>query len=346
MHCRILSVWLLLVLMNFVPRETPAAESPDAWPDQAFSPYVDVTLWPPLDISATAKQHGVKHYTLAFIKAHEQTPCWGGHAQYNTTDSEFHQLIKARIAAVRELGGDVTVSFGGAAGVELAIAHKDVEALTTAYQHIIDAYELRCLDFDIEGTALSDKESIDRRSHAIAALQRRAAKDRKALTVWFTLPVLPSGLTNDGLAVVKSALEHGVEVAGVNVMAMNYGDSAAPNPKGRMGDYAIESAKNTALQLRQIYGRRKSEEQIWRMIGVTPMIGRNDVKTEVFDQTDAKQLLAFAQEKCIGRLSIWSLNRDRPHEQGAIGRVGPTFSSIKQQPLEFSHIFKAYPESR
>ena len=64
--------------------------------------------------------------------------------------------------------------------------------------------------------------------------------------------MLPTGLTADGLNVVDSALKSGVALAGVNVMAMDYGDSAAPTsgPNAQsMGAYAIQSAESTYTQL-------------------------------------------------------------------------------------------------
>jgi hypothetical protein len=56
------------------------------------------------------------------------------------------------------------VSFGGANGQELAQAITNVPALATAYQAVIDAYNHSAIDFDIEGAAVSDHASIDRRS--------------------------------------------------------------------------------------------------------------------------------------------------------------------------------------
>jgi chitinase len=47
------------------------------------------------------------------------------------------------------------------------------------------------------------------------------------------------------------------------------------------------------------------------MVGVTPMIGINDVQTEVFTLADAKTLAAFAKARRIGRVSMWQLGRDR-----------------------------------
>src|SRR5205085_9983961 len=102
----------------------------------------------------------------------------------------------------------------------------DVPTLTAAYQSVVTAYGLTHIDFDIEGAAVADHASIDRRSQAIAAVQKAAAAAGHPLSVWYTLPVLPTGLTADGLYVIQSALKYGVNIAGVNIMTMDYGDSA------------------------------------------------------------------------------------------------------------------------
>jgi chitinase len=48
------------------------------------------------------------------------------------------------------------------------------------------------------------------------------------------------------------------------------------------------------------------------MLGATPMIGQNDVSTEVFTLDDAKTLVAFAKTYKIGLVSFWAINRDQP----------------------------------
>ena len=53
------------------------------------------------------------------------------------------------------------------------------------------------------------------------------------------------------------------------------GDSAAPNPSGQMGTYAIDSAKSVYAQLGTLYGTSLTTSQLWEMVGVTPMIGVN-----------------------------------------------------------------------
>ena len=77
--------------------------------------------------------------------------------------------------------------------------------LENAYQTVITAYNLTHIDFDIEGGAEADHASIDRRSQALAALQTVAAAAGRTLDVSFTLPVLPTGLTSDGLDVLRSS---------------------------------------------------------------------------------------------------------------------------------------------
>ena len=59
---------------------------------------------------------------------------------------------------------------------------------------MIDRYDARTVDFDIEGAALADVAANTRRALAIAQLARAAADDGHPLRVWLTLPVSPAGL--------------------------------------------------------------------------------------------------------------------------------------------------------
>jgi len=318
------------------------SEGVKAWPAQVFAPYVDTTLWPTYDLVKTAKDQGLRYFSLAFITASPTNqPAWGGYSAYEMNGGEFDLKMRSMISGVRALGGDVNVSFGGANGHELAEVITDKAALKAAYLKVIDTYGLTRIDFDIEGAAVNNKAALDRRSAVLAELQADAAKAGKSLEIWLTLPVLPTGLTPDGVYAVQSAVHAGVKLGGVNIMAMDYGEWAAPNPNGKMGDYAIQSANSLHSQLKSIFVGY-SDAKIWSMVGITPMIGMNDVTTEVFDQQEAREVLAFAQEKSIGKLSFWSLNRDMQNASGKIGYVDTTSSSILQSPFEFSSIFKVF----
>ena len=207
-----------------------------------YSPYVDATNWPTPDLVQTAASRSTRQLTLAFIVT-GSTPCrasWGG---YYDRDAKF---MAPQIAALRAAGGDVIMSFGGAANQELALTCTTVQALADEYQAVIDAYGLTSIDFDVEGAAVADAASVQRRSAAIAVLQQRARSAGRKLDVTLTLPVMPYGLTADGLAVVRSAVNAGVVLSSIDLMTMDYGLAF---PQGKMGTWAVQAATATHDQI-------------------------------------------------------------------------------------------------
>jgi hypothetical protein len=292
-----------------------------------FVPYVDVTLYPTFDLTAEAPQTG-GFYTLAFIvDGGGCTAEWGGVIPLSTPG-----FLTDDIASLRATGGDVSVSFGGENGSELAETCSTVEELEAQYEAVIEQYQLRRIDFDIEGAAVADQTSIAMRDEAIAALQ----KQHPGLEVTFTLPVLPTGLTQDGLNVVADAINKGVVLSAVNVMAMDYG-----GPDSQMGADAIKAIQATAAQLGSLYPKA-SQAQLISMVGVTPMIGVNDTPGETFTLNDAQQLLTFASANKIALMSMWSAGRDQECPGGAEPYAQDNCSGIVQNPFEFSGIFKLF----
>ncbi|MFB6890584.1 cellulose binding domain-containing protein [Kitasatospora sp. NPDC056327] len=300
-----------------------------------FAPYVDTSLYPPYDLVATAKATGVKDFTLAFVVSGGGcTPKWGGVSDLAA------DAVAAQIGALRAVGGDVRVSFGGANGTELALACSSVADLTAVYQKTVDAYGLTKVDFDVEGGAIANAAANTRRAQAIAQLQKNAAARGRTLDVSYTLPVLPSGLTQEGVNLVADARNNGVAIGAVNIMAMDFGDGVAPNPQGQMGKYAIAAATATQAQVKSVLGL--DDAAAWRKVAVTPMIGVNDVASEVFTVADAKQLADFARTKHLAWLAMWSGTRDKACEGGAKAYADASCSSIVQQPLDFTRALGAY----
>jgi len=299
------------------------------------APFVDIGAFPTPNLTQIAETTGLRDFSLGFI-VNGTSACQATWFNAFTMSQGFEQ---SDIASLRALGADVKPSFGGEAGTELAQSCTDVPSLTAQYQSVIDAYSLSQIDFDIEGSAVADPASIDRRSAAMAALQAAAkAKGKgKTLSITLTLPVLPSGLTSQGLSVVQSAVSHGVTVNMVNVMAMDFGDVEAPNPSGRMGMFAIQSAQSVHNQLVPLLPSL-SDAQIWNMVGVTPMIGQNDNSSEVFVQSDMQQLLTFARQEHLGELAFWDVTRDGNACTGSLSKC----TDIPQQPFEFSKIIAPY----
>nr|WSY52630.1 chitinase [Streptomyces sp. NBC_00886] len=264
----------------------------------SYAPYVSVATAADMDSTGSPST-----YNLAFAISDGSTctPKWNG------TTAIGNAAVKSRISALKESGATVRVSFGGASGKELAETCTSASALAKAYGEALDAAGSTQADFDIEGDTLTDSTSVALRSKAIALLQ----KERSDLEVSFTLPVMPSGLDSDSLALLESANDNAVEVSTVNIMTMNYGESYTAD----MGDYAITSATATHTQLKKVFGL--SDAGAWQGMALTSMIGVNDVSGETFSLSDAAQVRTFAEEKEIAWVSMWSTFRDQQCESGS-----------------------------
>lgn len=284
------------------------------------APYVDMGAWPTPSMPEMASASSLKSFTMAFITASGCKAMW-----FNAYDPRS-AWARDQVDAIRAGGGDVKISFGGASGIELAQACSTVDSLYAEYAAVVDAYNLTYADFDIEGAATADPASVSLRSQALARLQQTHPNLRISLT----LPALPEGLTADGLNVVRSARDAGVNLDVVNVMAMDYYRDMD------YGDAAVQAAQSTFAQLKSLYPGR-SDAQVWAMVGVTPMLGQND-DGRIYDQADARQLVSFAQQNHPGLLAFWEMTRDRNACTGALYQC----TNIPQSPYEFSKIFAAY----
>ncbi|MFE3636289.1 cellulose binding domain-containing protein [Streptomyces sp. NPDC059168] len=295
--------------------------------EAGFAPYVDTSLYPAFDLLAAADATGVKNFNLAFVTdGGGCTPKWGG-----VTDLTG-DAVAAQIGSLRARGGDVRVSFGGASGSELATTCTSVDALAAAYGKAVDAFALTKVDFDVEGGALPDTAANTRRAKAIAKLQAQ----HPDLDVSFTLPVMPEGLTQDGVNLLADARSSGVRTGTVNIMAMDYG----PAYNGDMGTYAEQAATATQAQVKSVLGL--SDSAAWKTVAVTPMIGVNDVSSEVFRVDDATQLVDFAKSKGLGWLSMWSATRDKQCAGGTKPTADATCSSITQDEFAFAKAFGSF----
>jgi chitinase len=303
-------------------------------------PYVDVTLTPAFQFQDPSA-NPANDVALAFVVADPKSPCtpsWGG--AYSLDQASSALDLDRRISQLRAAGGNVMLSVGGANNTELAVACTDQTQLTDAYRQLVKRYDVTTLDLDIEGTAVADQASLERRAAALKAIQ---ATDPQ-LAVWLTLPVTPDGLTADGLNVVRTALAGGVSLRGVNVMTMDYGQGTDPD----MLDLSTRALTATHKQLSDLYlrlGVQLTSRQVWSRIGATPMIGQNDVDDERFTLADAKGLATFAVGNGLGRVSMWSINRDAPCT-GTFTNVvvhSNTCSGVAQDALAFSQVFGGLP---
>jgi chitodextrinase len=299
------------------PGPTPGSGS---FPDRVFAAYSDISF---TSIQAAHQATGQKYHAISFILGKDGAcqPAWDG------THLMSANYYAGEIIAVRTGGGDVIAVFGGANGHELASVCPSVSALQSAYQSVIDQYQIKWIDLNIEGGLIADGVSIDRRNKAVKALQA-ANPD---LLVSYTLPVMQTGLLQTALDLLSNAKANGVRVDYVNIMTMNYGPAGID-----MGQAAMDAATNTRSQL---VGIGLSSTRI----GITPMIGQNNTYGEVFTLTDADRLVNFARvNNYVGWLSLWSLGRDNGSCPGQT-TASPFCSGIIQSDYAFTLKFQVFP---
>jgi chitinase len=349
---RVIFLLILLCGIGFgiwqlVTRSSAAAAESPATP--VYAPYVDVTLTPTYQFQLPADDPVASAY-LGFIVSDPTNPCepsWGGYYTLGQADQSLD--LTARVAQLRALGGDPMVSFGGRDNSELAVGCTDTAALEAAYLAVIDRYHTGVVDFDIEGSALADDTAAARRAQALAEVQSVLRSHHSALHVWLTLPVTDRGLTPQGVAQVRTMLAAHVNLAGVNAMAMDFGagEGAAANMYATV-QRAVYATHRQVQALWQSAGVASSAGAAWGHLGVTVMLGVNDVPGERFTVGDARKLKSLVNELGIARVSVWSLNRDS--ECGSAFAVTGTLSNncsgVLQSPLQFTRILSALRGTR
>ncbi|HEY3904343.1 MAG TPA: hypothetical protein VGM14_10605 [Streptosporangiaceae bacterium] len=313
-----------------------------------FAPYVDVTLPPVLQFQSTSADPA-RQTVLGFVvdSPSANQPClpnWG--AAYPLKAADQALAVGSRIAQMQADGAQPIVSFGGQAHTSLDVSCKSVPSLVKAYQKVISRYHLSTIDLDIEGAALDDVAAGQRRASAVSDLQHDAEEHGKQLGVWLTLPVEPNGLQDDALSVISAMLANRVAISGINLMTMDF---TSPPTAGTtmltLVENALYASHQQLLTALEHYGEHPRSAQAWQRLGATVMIGQNNIRGENFTVDDALGLAAFAKRTGLGRISMWSLNRD--NQCGAsfpeIGLISNTCSGTAQSALQFANIFNKLP---
>ncbi|MDQ4138026.1 MAG: chitinase, partial [Actinomycetota bacterium] len=327
---------------GFFAHQTWSSSRASASTKPWFAGYVDVTATPAFGFEHPATDAG-QDVLLSFIVSDgECQPSWGG---YYSMDEAAAQLdLDRRIARLKQQEGDIAVSFGGLNNDELATTCTDEGSLARAYAGVLERYDVSTVDLDIEGNDLTDTDGGQRRAKVIAQLQQDRRDADGDLAVWLTLPAATFGLTAEGTTAVAQMLDAGVDIAGVNIMTMNYGESR--EKRESMGEASIRALQATHRQLTSLYQLAElelSSATIWRKLGATPMIGQNDIPAEAMSLEDAAELNDFAVEQGIGRMSMWSLNRDVECGPNYVDvtRVSDACSGVPQGGETFAEILSA-----
>ena len=189
---------------------------------------------------------------------------------------------------------------------------------------------------DIEDISLDNAAAIDRRNQAIHLVQEWAARQHRTVEIVYTLPTAPTGLEDNAINVLASAARNHARVDIVNIMTFDYYDDQAHD----MAADTKTAATSLVGTLQQLYPHR-STAQLWRMVGITEMLGIDDYgPPEIFTTADAAMVEHWARSIGIAELSFWALERDNG---GCVGTAGSdSCSGIAQSTWQFSHAFEPF----
>ncbi len=329
--------WMILatclaMVAAFAARPAHAA-TPLAADGLRAAPYFMPLDNDPQQISDITANSGLKQLIFAFVLAPNGggcTPTWDG-----TAPVSGDTAVGAQIDALRAAGGDAAVSFGGYNGIELGAACPDASSLAAAYEQVIDKYRLTHVDFDIEGDDLGDASGETKRFAAIKILKQNASGAGRGLDVSLTMPVTTIGLSDLDRAEIQRAKDAGADIDLYSVMAFDYG-----GPGGSMSadvQKVMEDAHAQLVTLRPDL----SDGDVYARTGLILMNGHTDQPSELFSQDTFTSLAGYASGHHLGRLSFWSLNRDRECT-GTTGWVDGKCSSVSQQPYDFAEVIAPY----
>ncbi|MGW8379647.1 chitinase [Streptomyces sp. ODS28] len=293
-------------------------------PSGQQGPYLYLGWGNPPDAADFMKKTGTKQLTMAFILAKGGCdPAWD--AQRPLKGGEDEKTIKA----VQQAGGDITPSVGGWSGDKLGEACSSAQDLAGAYQKVIDAYGLKSLDVDIESTEV---ENAQVRQRVVDALKIVKEKD-KDLKVYLTFGTTPKGPNENGKDLIAKGAKAGLDVDGWTVMPFDYGDGTTDMVAATKG-----AVDGLAKQVAAAYGI--GTDAAYAKSGFSSMNGMTDQQGEKITPDDFQEMLAYAKEKKLARVSFWAVNRDRSCAGG--GSPGDSCSGIEQQEWEFSKLLAGY----
>ncbi|MFI9380057.1 glycosyl hydrolase family 18 protein [Kutzneria sp. NPDC052558] len=340
----LLSAAVLAASVSGLVATAAAATAPKAatpLPTHVFAPYFE-TYQEGQSPSALAKQAGVKYLTLAFLQTAQQGSCtllWDGATAIGGGS------FGAEIAALQAAGGDAIPSLGGYAAdttnTELADSCTDVSKIAAGFESLITTYNISRIDLDVEADSLNNSAGIDRRNKAIKLTEDWAAANGRGIQFSYTLPTTPTGLAT-GLAVLQNAVSNQARVDVINLMTFDYYDNAQHN----MATDTQTAVAGLINQITPLYPG-KTQAQLYAMVGVTEMPGRDDYGSsgetgppEIFTVANATTVYNWAVSKGINTLSFWALQRDNGGCNGTPGN--DSCSGIQQNTWDFSHVFAPF----
>jgi hypothetical protein len=318
------------------PTPTPSVTPDSGLPTGAvssgflFSPYKDVTIsmnWNTNVIST--KVTGALTPLVTVLPSKVPAVTWsfatGECGQENWAGIKPDALVAANLKAFTDSNKDYVISTGGAAGAFTCTTPEGMRTFINRYA----SKNLVGVDFDIEaGQSAASINSLIKQVKAVEA-------DYPNLRFSFTVATLGSSngqaltapygdLNVTGYNVLQALKNNPLTNYTINLMVMDYGPAGSGvcvlDSTGLcdMGKTAIQAAKNLTAR----YGIPSER------IELTPMIGVNDVRDELFSLQDTDTMIEWARANHLAGVHFWSVDRDTPCNQEFASPICSSVSTV------------------
>jgi hypothetical protein len=237
---------------------------------------------------------GIKQVTMAFmLSGGGCVPMW------DSTRALTGGVDQTTINTVRANGGDVEISFGGWSGNKLGPNCSSASALAGAYQQVINAYNLKYIDIDIENTDEFENATVQDR---ILGALKIVKQNNPGITTIVTFGTSTTGPSYWGTRLINQAAALGANINVFTTMPFDFGGGAD------MYGNTVKAANGLKNHLKTAFGW--TDAQAYAHVGISGMNGYSD-QSEITTTTIWTNIRNWANANHIARLAFWSVNRDR-----------------------------------
>ncbi|MEU4801793.1 cellulose binding domain-containing protein [Actinosynnema sp. NPDC023587] len=260
---------------------------------------------------------GIKWFTMAFVLAQNGcNPSWDG--QRPLTGG----IDQTTINQIRAAGGDIVPSFGGWSGNKLGPNCSTPQALAGAYQKVIDTYQLKAIDIDIENTDEFENAAVqDRILEALKIVEQT----NPGIQTIVTIPTTKTGPNSWGNRLIERSQAIGSNIDVYTLMPFDFGSTDIKTD-------TINATTALKDKLKAVFGW--TDAVAFNHSGISGMNGLSDQR-EMTSTATWTQLRDWSKSNGLGRFSFWAVNRDRG---GCDGQVSGNCSGVPQPDWEFTRI--------
>lgn len=263
----------------------------------------------------------------------------GNNQQSYDGDVTVSDYYKSYINNIREKGGDIILSFGGASNEPIEGPMTDIKKIVDIYLKTIANYSLTAIDFDFEGGFLAHNDALDRHISAITEV----IKAKPTLKISYTLPVdgAPGlmGFNGNGEIFLKKLHDAGITPSLINGMSMEFGQGSSTNVfecarlslEGASNPNPDGSQRGAIKQIKEIW-TNLSDKEIYKLTGLCTMYAKhlNGKINTVENQAEINKY--FVGAKGLGNINGWDASIDKYPEKGGGG----------YEPYDYSKVVAAY----